>query len=159
LAIFPEGISHDLPEVPTFHLSSLPLLLSSPLSPPKLLTNRKVHELKTGFARAALQAIREKNSDDYEVTIIPVGLNFMDKDRFRRLGEGWREREGEREKGEREGEERGEKRRGEERGERGEKERGEREKEREGEREGERRRERRREETEERRERETNSAQ
>eukprot|EP00026_Physarum_polycephalum_P007809 Phypoly_transcript_07877.p1 GENE.Phypoly_transcript_07877~~Phypoly_transcript_07877.p1 ORF type:complete len:458 (+),score=75.43 Phypoly_transcript_07877:182-1555(+) len=56
LAIFPEGISHDAPEI---------------------------HELKTGFARAAMQAIREKNSDDFEVTIIPVGLNFMAKDRFR----------------------------------------------------------------------------
>lgn len=56
LAIFPEGVSHDAPEV---------------------------HELKTGFARAALQAILEKDSDDYEVTIVPVGLNFLAKDRFR----------------------------------------------------------------------------
>lgn len=44
-----------------------------------------MHELKTGFARAAVQALLERDSEDFTVTIIPVGLNFTDKDRFRRL--------------------------------------------------------------------------
>ncbi len=47
--------------------------------------NKQIHELKTGFARAAIKSILQANSDDFAVTIIPVGLNFMNKDRFRRF--------------------------------------------------------------------------
>eukprot|EP01113_Clastostelium_recurvatum_P043737 TRINITY_DN7283_c0_g1_i2.p1 TRINITY_DN7283_c0_g1~~TRINITY_DN7283_c0_g1_i2.p1 ORF type:complete len:478 (+),score=118.58 TRINITY_DN7283_c0_g1_i2:166-1434(+) len=65
LCIFPEGISHDAPEI---------------------------HDLKTGFARAAMSAANTLTKDasshqvideEHIVAILPVGLNYMDKDRFR----------------------------------------------------------------------------
>eukprot|EP01111_Echinosteliopsis_oligospora_P014773 TRINITY_DN5658_c0_g1_i2.p1 TRINITY_DN5658_c0_g1~~TRINITY_DN5658_c0_g1_i2.p1 ORF type:complete len:290 (+),score=57.30 TRINITY_DN5658_c0_g1_i2:33-902(+) len=56
LVIFPEGISHDDPSIV---------------------------ELKTGFARAAVQALLSSNSDDFKVTIIPVGINYNEKSVFR----------------------------------------------------------------------------
>eukprot|EP01112_Ceratiomyxa_fruticulosa_P018121 TRINITY_DN5754_c0_g1_i1.p1 TRINITY_DN5754_c0_g1~~TRINITY_DN5754_c0_g1_i1.p1 ORF type:complete len:510 (+),score=65.21 TRINITY_DN5754_c0_g1_i1:158-1531(+) len=62
LCIFPEGISHD---------------------------NSELSGLKTGFARAALIAANEivkrdpHISPDTLITIIPVGLNYMEKEKFR----------------------------------------------------------------------------
>jgi len=55
LAIFPEGTSHN---------------------------NSDILTLKTGFARAALTAL-ETSENIPNVTIIPVGLNYDEKNRFR----------------------------------------------------------------------------
>lgn len=53
MAIFPEGISHDQPEI---------------------------HHLKTGFARAAYSAL-DKSDGKTIVSIVPCGLNYMQKNK------------------------------------------------------------------------------